>query len=266
MSHETLQPSEFRELCRRGEYTGPTSGCCADFAQANLVIVPTVVAEDFRRFCELNSKPCPLLEETPPGVPTTKRMAKGADLRTDLPRYRVFKEGELVAEPTDITDWWRDDLVGFLLGCSFTFEHALLNAGLPIRHLEEHRPDGSPKNVPMYQTNIPCRSAGVFACSMVVSMRPMTPEQADQATRVTFAYSAHHGAPVQIGDPKGIGIHDLDRPEWGDAVTLRGGEVPVFWACGVTSQAAVAGADLPFAITHAPGHMFITDRRHEEFA
>lgn len=255
---------ELRRRCREGAFLYPTCGEVPGFVQANVVILPREFAFDFLLFCQRNPKPCPLLEVTEPGDPEPRVMAAGADLRTDLPRYRVFERGQFVAEPTDIQDLWRNDFVSFLLGCSFTFESALLAAGLGVRHLEERGPDGLVKNVPMYRTNIACRAAGPFAGPLVVSMRPYRAEQVPLAIRITGRFPGVHGAPVHLGDPGAIGIADLDRPDWGDAVTLRPGELPVFWACGVTPQAALLNALPPIAITHAPGHMFVCDVRDDE--
>jgi uncharacterized protein YcsI (UPF0317 family) len=235
--------------------TGPTPGLALGFVQANLVIVPREFAFDFLLFCQRNPKPCPLLDVTEPGDPEPKAVAPGADLRTDLPAYRVWRDGILADEPTDIRSLWRDDFVSFVIGCSFTFESALLEARLPVRHLELG------VNVPMYNTSRPCRPAGRFAGPLVVSMRPMTPEQALSATRVCSRFPRAHGAPVHFGDPAAIGIANLDKPDYGDAVEVRPGEWPVFWACGVTPQAALMRAKLPLAITHKPGHMFLTDLR-----
>ncbi len=246
---------EVRQAARSGKLSGPTAGLAMGFVQANLVIVPRDLAFDFLLFCQRNPKPCPLLDVTEPGSPEPKLTAPGADLRTDLPKYRVYKKGELIDEPDDLAGHWRDDLVSFLIGCSFTFENALLQAGLPIRHVE------SGCNVPMYRTNIACRPAGAFYGPMVVSMRPMTPAQAIQATRVCSRFPRAHGTPVHFGDPAGIGIRDLCRPDFGDPVPIRTGEVPVFWACGVTPQAVAMEARPPFLITHKPGHMFVTDWR-----
>jgi len=247
--------SEVRRLARGGKLTGPTAGLALGFVQANLVVVPKDLAFDFLLFCQRNPKPCPLLDVTEPGNPEPRLVAPGADLRTDLPRYRVFQNGELVDEPTDLNPHWRDDLVGFLIGCSFTFERALLEAGLPVRHIE------TGVNVPMYRTNIPCRPAGVFHGPMVVSMRPMTPHQALQATRVCSRFSQAHGAPVHFGNPGAIGVSDMGRPDFGDPVPIHAGEVPVFWACGVTPQAVAMEVKPPLLMTHKPGHMFITDWR-----
>ena len=247
-----------RAACRRGELTGPTPGLAAGFVQANLVVLPRDWAFDFLLFCQRNPKPCPLLDVTDAGDPEPRSVAPGADLRTDLPAYRVWGNGELVEEPHSITRHWRDDLVSFLIGCSFTFENALLEAGLPVRHIA----DGG--NVPMYRTNIPCRGAGRFSGPMVVSMRPMTPAQAEQATEICRRLPRAHGAPVHVGDPAAIGVHDLGKPDYGAAVRIDPGELPVFWACGVTPQAVLAEARPPFAITHKPGHMFLTDWRDSD--
>jgi uncharacterized protein YcsI (UPF0317 family) len=250
--------SDVRTACRSGSLRTPTPGLAPGFVQANLVVLPKDWAFEFLLFCQRNPKPCPLLDVTEPGDPEPKAVAPGADLRTDLPAYRVWQNGELVAEPTDIRDHWRADLVAFLVGCSFTFEAALLEAGVPVRHIEQNR------NVPMYRTNIPCQPAGRFAGPMVVSMRPMVPADAIRATRICGKYPLAHGAPVHFGDPAAIGIADLATPDFGDPVEVRAGETPVFWACGVTPQAAVMHAKPPFAITHKPGHMFVTDLRDHD--
>ena len=242
-----------RAACRRNDLTGPTPGLAPGYVQANLVVLPREWAFDFLLFCQRNPKPCPLLDVTEPGDPEPRTVAPGADLRTDLPAYRIWRNGELVEEPTDVTRHWRDDLVAFLIGCSFTFETALLDAGVPVRHIEEG------VNVPMYRTNVACRPAGRFTGPMVVSMRPLTPAQAVRATQVCSRLPRAHGAPVHFGDPSAIGISAIDCPDFGDRVTIRTGEVPVFWACGVTPQAALMQAKPPFAITHKPGHMFLTD-------
>jgi uncharacterized protein YcsI (UPF0317 family) len=249
-----------RAACRAGTLTGPTPGLAMGYVQANLVIVPSEFADDFRLFCQRNPQPCPLLDETDPGDPEPKSIARGADLRTDLPAYRVWRDGQLTAEPTEIGSLWRDDLVAFIIGCSFTFENALLEAGLPVRHIEQGL------NVPMYVTNRHCHAAGRFCGSLVVSMRPMTPEQAVTASRICAQFPRAHGEPVQVGDPAGIGIADLSRPDFGDTVEIRAGEVPVFWACGVTPQSVLIHAKLPLAITHKPGHMFLTDLRDADLA
>jgi uncharacterized protein YcsI (UPF0317 family) len=250
---EHARPDALRAAIRRGAWTGPTAGLAPGAAQANLVVLPQSDALDFLRFCVHNPQPCPVLEVTEPGSPEPVHTAPGADLRTDLPRYRVYRAGELAGEPGDVIDHWREDLVAFLLGCSFTFERALLAEGLPVRHLEER------VNVPMYRTSIACRPSGRFSGPLVVSMRPMRPEQAIRATQVTARFVRAHGAPVHIGDPAAIGIAELERPDYGDPVTVHAGEVPVFWACGVTPQAAAETCRPELMITHAPGHMFVTD-------
>jgi uncharacterized protein YcsI (UPF0317 family) len=245
--------AEVRAACRSGAFTGPTPGLAMGFVQANLVILPRDWAWDFLLFCQRNPKPCPLLDVTEPGDPEPRFIAPGADLRTDLPAYRVWENGTLVEEPADITRFWRSDLVSFLVGCSFTFENALLASGVPVRHIEEGR------NVPMYRTNIACREAGRFRGPMVVSMRPLTPAHTVSATRICSRFPRAHGAPVHIGDSAAIGIQDVNRPDFGESVSIRAGETPVFWACGVTPQAALMEAKPPFAITHKPGHMFVSD-------
>jgi uncharacterized protein YcsI (UPF0317 family) len=244
---------DVRAACRAGALTGPTPGLAAGFVQANLVMLPADWAFDFLLFCRHNPRPCPLLDVTDPGDPVPREVAPTADLRTDLPKYRVWERGELVAEPTDVTSYWRDDLVSFLIGCSFTFENALLQAGVPVRHIEEG------VNVPMYRTNVACKPAGRFRGPMVVSMRPMTAPDYATAHAICAKMPLAHGAPLHHGDPAALGIADIARPNYGDPVTIRPGELPAFWACGVTPQAALAAAKPPFAITHAPGHMFLTD-------
>jgi uncharacterized protein YcsI (UPF0317 family) len=253
-------PTAVRAAIRAGDWTAPTAGLASGRVQANLVVLPERVAYDFLRFCVANPRPCPVLEVTEAGSPEPGQAAPGADLRTDVPRYRVFRDGELSDEVDDIRALWRDDLVAFLIGCSFTFERALLAAGLPVRHVEEG------VNVPMYRTSIECRPAGAFSGPMVVSMRPLAPAQALRAVQITSRYPTVHGAPVHLGDPEAIGIAALDSPDYGDPVTIHRGEVPVFWACGVTPQAAAAAARPELMITHAPGHMFVTDLLDEEQA
>jgi uncharacterized protein YcsI (UPF0317 family) len=253
-------PRELRLRMRQGEWQAPTSGLAPGFAQANLVVVPRTIAYDFLVFCQRNPKPCPLIDVTDPGSPEPAYAAPGADLRTDLPRYRVYRHGKVVAEETEITRYWRDDLVAFLLGCSFTFEAALLRAGIPVRHMEEGR------NVSMYVTGLTCRPAGALHGPMVVSMRPLPPTDVPRAVLITARYTQAHGAPVHVGDPHAIGVRDLNQPEFGDAPRILPGEVPVFWACGVTPQAVAMAAKVDLMITHAPGHMFITDLRDEDLA
>lgn len=250
--------SDVRERARSGDLTGPTPGLAMGYVQANLVVVPLDLAFDFLLFCHRNPKPCPLLDVTEPGSAEPRLVAPGADLRTDLPRYRVYKEGELVDEPRELGQWWQPDLVSFLLGCSFTFENALLEAGVPVRHLE------AGCNVPMYRTNIPCRPAGVFHGSLVVSMRPLMPAQVVQAVRVCERFPRAHGTPIHFGDPSAMGIRDLGQPDFGDPVEVRRGEQPVFWACGVTPQAVAMESRPPFLITHKPGHMFVTDLKDRD--
>lgn len=253
-------PHAVRLACRRGELAAQTSRLAGGFAQANLVVLCQADAAEFLLFCQRNPKPCPLLEVTDVGSPVPRRFAPDADLRTDLPRYRVWQAGKLVDEPTDVGRYWRDDFVSFLIGCSFTFETALRDAGVPVRHVEEGR------NVPMYRTNIPCAPAGRFRGELVVSMRPLTPPDAIRAVQITSRFPAVHGAPVHFGDAGRIGIADLSRPDFGEAVTIGDSEVPVFWACGVTPQVALMNGAPEIAITHSPGCMFVTDVRDEELA
>ncbi len=246
-------PREMRARIRRGEWTGPTAGCSDGYFQANLVVLPRGLAEDFLLFCERNPGPCPLLEATEPGDFEPRDVAPGADLRTDVPRYRIYRRGELEREVADLLPFWSEDLVGFLLGCSFTFDNLLVEAGIPVRHREEG------KNVSMYVTDRPTAPAGPFRGPLVVSMRPIPSDLVTRASELTARLPLAHGAPVHVGDPLAIGIADLARPDFGDAVLVGKDEVPVFWACGVTPQAVAMEAKPELMITHAPGHMFITD-------
>lgn len=250
-----LTPAQARAAIRRGEITGPTTGFCAGYAQGNLVVLPKALAWDFLLFCQRNPRACPLLEVADAGERSFDQFARGGDIASDIPRYRVYDHGELVEEPTDVARYFdaRQDLVSFLIGCSFSFETALLESGIPVRQIEEG------VNVPMYNTNIPCQPAGMFHGNMVVSMRPIPHHLVPAAVAVTAEMPRVHGAPVQIGFPGAIGICDLAHPDYGDPVTIREGEVPVFWPCGVTPQAAVMASKPDFCITHAPGHMLITD-------
>lgn len=253
-------PREVRQTIRAGRWAGPTAGMAPGFVQANLVILPQNWAFEFLLFCQRNPRPCPLLEVTEPGDPKPRELAKDSDLRTDLPLYRVYREGRLSEESTDITGLWREDLVSFLIGCSFTFESALLEEGIPVRHVEMG------VNVPMYITTVPCRRAGRLRGPMVMSMRPIPAAMVARAVTATALFPAVHGAPLHIGEPEAIGIGDLSRPDYGDPVEIREGEVPVFWGCGVTPQAILMASQPPFAITHAPGHMFVSDKRNGEYA
>ena len=243
-------PHEARALFRAG-VSEPTSGWSAGYAQANLLVLPKADAFDFLLFAQRNPKPCPLLDVLDAGE--TRGAILDGDIRTDIGAYRVYRNGELDAEVTDVTDIWRDDLVSFLIGCSFTFEHPMAAAGIPIRHAEAGR------NVPMYKTSIRCRPAGKFSGPMVVSMRPIPASQVADAVRVSSRYPAVHGAPVHVGDPAAIGITDLSVPDFGGVPDMREGDIPVFWACGVTPQAMVMESQPELAITHAPGYMLISD-------
>lgn len=252
-----ISPQDLRSLIRSRQWTTPTSGSASGYLQANLVMLPAEEAFNFLLFCVRNPKPCPILDVLEPGQ-VEPIIAPGADLRTDLPRYKVFENSEFKTDVEDVSDYFADDMVSFLLGCSFSFENAMLAAGLPIRNMAEN------KNVSMYTTNRECVPAGPFSARLVVTMRPMTPQQAIRAVQVTTRFHLTHGAPVHLGDPTEIGISDLGRPDFGDAVTVRAGELPVFWACGVTSQLAATSAPLSRVITHAPGHMFVSDLKDED--
>ncbi len=249
-----------RLAIRRGQHSGPTSGLAPGFVQANLAILPQSDAEDFLRFCERNPKPCPLLAVSAPGDWRAPALGEDLDLRTDAPRYRVWHDGVLLDEPRDLIGWWRDDLVTFAIGCSFSFEQALSEGGIELRHITCRR------TVPMYRTAIATVPAGPFHGPLVVSMRPLKPAAAIRAIEITSRFPSVHGAPVHIGKPELIGIADLAAPDYGDAVPIHDDELPVFWACGVTPQAVIAAARPAFCITHYPGAMLVTDRRNSEFA
>lgn len=249
-------PDQARRGFRAGVAT-PTAGYCAGYAQANLIAVPRDLAGDVALFAARNPKPCPVLDVGEPGQVSTALFP--GDLRTDLPRYAVYERGELVATPTDVSDLWRPDLVAFLIGCSFTFESALLAEGIEVRH------QSLGCNVPMYRTSRPTIAAGDVAGPLVVSMRPVAVDQVGRVEQITGRYPAVHGAPVHIGDPAALGIADLDSPDYGDPVPLHPGELPVFWACGVTPQLAVAHARPDLAIGHAPGCMAITDAKDVDY-
>jgi len=255
-----LNPKEIRALIRKGKWDQPTAGLAMGYAQANLVILPQKYAFDFLLFCQRNPKPCPLLEVLEPGRFRTEFLSPDADIRTDIPRYHIYRKGKLEATVKEIKRLWKQDFVTFLLGCSFSFEEALLRSKIPVRHIEEN------KNVPMFITNIPCKPAGSFHGPLVVTMRPLPPDRVVRAVQITSRYTSVHGAPIHMGDPSEIGIKDLKKPDFGDPVTIRKGEIPVFWACGVTPQAVVMRAKPDLCITHAPGHMFISDVLNEELA
>ncbi|MDC7220281.1 MAG: putative hydro-lyase [Spirochaetales bacterium] len=245
---------DVRDDCRDSSWTAPTAGLGKGYVQANLAILPYDWAQDFLLFAQRNPKPCPILEVGEKGSPLTKIIADDADICRDLPRYRVYKNGELTEERTDISELWQDDFVYFLIGCSFTFEQALLAEDIDVRHITEG------VNVPMYRTNLMCRDAGRFQnVPMVVSMRPFAPKDAIRAIEITRDYPSVHGSPVHLGDPSLIGIKDLASPDFGDPVTVGKDETPLFWACGVTPQSAAMVAKPPIMITHAPGHMFVGD-------
>lgn len=249
----TTSPAELRLAARRGEWHGTTAGHCAAYQQANLVVVPNEAAAEFAAFCTRNPTPCPLIEIAPPGDPVPARSAPESDLRTDLPGYRVYRRGQLTEQRDDIRDLWRYDLVAFLLGCSFTFEHALAEAGVPLRNVEHNT------TVPMFVSNLACARAGRFHGPMVVTMRPIAATQVELVRALSAHYPHAHGAPVHVGDPRAIGIARLDRPDYGDPVPIYANEVAVFWGCGVTPQAVAQRACVELMITHEPGQMFVTD-------
>lgn len=253
-------PSYQARLAYRAGRVDSTAGVAPGFVQGNLAILPEKYAADFHRFCQLNPKPCPIIGISDVGNPKIPSLGLDLDIRTDAPTYRVWRDGEVIEESTDIMAHWRDDLVAFVIGCSFSFEEALLADDIPIRHIEEK------VRVPMYRTNVPCAPAGPFAGPLVVSMRPLKPKDAIRAVQITSRFPSVHGAPVHIGLPQSIGIADIAKPDYGDAVTIKPDELPVFWACGVTPQAVIAAAKVPFAMTHAPGLMLVTDLKNKHLA
>ena len=249
-----------RLAVRSGQHRGQTAGLARGYVQGNLAILPQALAADFLQFCRLNPKPCPLIGTSQPGDPRVPELGQDLDIRTDLPRYRVWRNGELVAEPEDITEFWRDDLVSFVIGCSFSFEEALMAEDIELRHITRGC------NVPMYRTSIETKAAGPFHGPLVVSMRPLKPADAIRAVQITTRFPSVHGAPVHIGKPELIGIKDVMKPDYGDAVEVKADELPVFWACGVTPQSVIATVKPEFCITHYPGSMLVTDRKNTEFA
>jgi uncharacterized protein YcsI (UPF0317 family) len=260
MAFDRADPRAVRFAARSGAFAGVTAGLAPGHVQGNVCILPRAFADDFRAYCGRNPKPCPLIGVSEPGDPRLPELGRDLDIRSDVPRYRVFRDGELKDEVTDVRDLWTKDMVAFVIGCSFSFEEALIEAGVPLRYVAEG------KNVAMYLTNIETEPAGPFRGPMAVSMRPLTPENAQRAVRITSRFPRAHGAPVHIGKPELIGIADLDRPFAGDRIDVRPDELPVFWACGITPQAAVLRAKPPICITHAPGHMLVTDRKNSDWA
>jgi uncharacterized protein YcsI (UPF0317 family) len=253
-------PELVRRIVRAGGWSEHTSGLVPDRVQGNVVILPSAYAADFLRYCQRNPRPCPLIAVSEPGDYRLPALGADVDIRTDVPRYRVFRSGKLVAEPTQITDLWRDDLVAFVLGCSFSFEQALLSSGVRLRHVER----GS--NVAMYRTNLETIPAGPFRGPLVVSMRPLRAAEAIRAVQITSRFGAVHGAPIHLGDPSLIGIRDIEHPDYGDAIEVLPDELPVFWACGVTPQSAIEHARPELCITHAPGKMLVTDLENAALA
>lgn len=250
-----------RAQCRAGDFSAQTSGLAPGYVQANIVILPSSAAPYFQTFCQRNPRPCPLLAMSPePGESTLPDVGEDIDIRTDLPRYRVWRDGVLAEQVTDISELWQPDWTAFALGCSFSFEEALMDAGIEIRNITEG------VNVPMYKTHLPCVAAGPFAGEMVVSMRPMSASDAIRAIQICSRFPSVHGAPVHLGDPAQIGIADLNKPDFGTAVSVKSTEIPLFWACGVTPQVALQAAKLPLAVTHEPGHMLVTDLKNTDLA
>ncbi len=244
---------EVRRLVRAGEFTGQTAGQAPDHLQGNVVILPRTYASDFLQYCLNNPKPCPLIGLSKPGDPAVPALGPDIDIRFDVPRYRVYRDGALADETTSVEALWREDLVTFVLGCSFTFEDALIRAGYGVRHID------AGQNVPMFRSGIETLAGGIFKGPLVVTMRPYPEDRIPDVFDICARYPQAHGTPVHWGDPAAIGIADLDAPDYGDPVEMRDNEIPVFWACGVTPQAAIEAARPSLTITHAPGHMLVTD-------
>lgn len=250
---QTSQIAEVRAAIRSGRYRSHTAGLGAGLLQANVVILPQAYALDFMRFCQRNPKPCPLVGVSDTGDPMLRTLGADIDIRSDVPAYNVYRDGTLDGSVTDLAVLWTADMVAFALGCSFTFEHALIRAGISLWHVEHDL------TVPMFRTSVDCVAAGVFTSKMVVSMRAVDAARVEDAREISRRFPLAHGAPVHWGDPAEIGIADTSAPDWGDPVPVGAAHVPMFWACGVTPQAAIAAAAPPICITHKPGHMLITD-------
>lgn len=254
------KPSKVRQQIREGKLKGPTAGLCRGYAQGNLVVLPKSLAYDFLLFTHRNPKPCPVLEVTDVGQKEASVIARGSDITTDIPKYRIYRKGKLEGEYDNIQQFWREDFVSFILGCSFTFESALIEEGISVRHIENS------SNVPMFITNIQCKTAGIFSGPTVVSMRPIHVDRLVKTIQITSRYPRVHGAPLHVGNPKLIGIKDIYSPDFGDPVEIKENEIPVFWACGVTPQAVAMNVKPEIMITHAPGHMFISDIKNNQLA
>jgi uncharacterized protein YcsI (UPF0317 family) len=253
-------PALLRQAIRANEFNGQTAGQAPGFMQANLAILPREYAADFLRFCQLNPKPCPIVGMSEPGNPHIPALGEDLDIRTDVSQYCLWEHGEYKGDLNDLKSVWREDFVTFAIGCSFSFEEALIDDGIALRHIAEG------KNVSMWRTNIQTAPAGPFSGPLVVSMRPMSPADAIRAIQITSRFPNVHGAPVHFGDPAAIGIADITRPDFGDPCEINAGEVPVFWACGVTPQSAIRAAKPPISITHKPGCMLVTDVKNSRLA
>lgn len=260
MTQQFDTPQALRRAIRNNQFTGQTAGQCRGYTQGNLAVLPAAYADDFRRFCELNPKPCPIIGVSEAGSPLVPKLGVDLDIRTDISQYCLWENGEYLRDVADLNQLWRDDWVAFVIGCSFSFEEALMQKGIRLRHIEQG------KNVAMWRTNIATAEAGPFGGPMVVSMRPLKLEDVERAVEITGRFPDVHGAPVHVGTPEKIGITDITRPDFGDAVEIKPGEVPVFWACGVTPQSAIHAAKPPVSITHKPGCMLVTDIRNAELA
>ena len=248
-----MDTSAQRRLIRSGSYTGHTAGLAKGNLQCNLAILPGEFADDFHTYCKLNPKACPLAGVSRPGEVSIPRLGADVDIRTDAARYNVYRYGVLEDQVSDLHSLWSDDLVAFAIGCSFTFEDALRKAGIGMRHIDMN------VTVPMFRSSIETVPSGPFAGEMVVSMRPIPTTRIDEVFKICGNYPLAHGAPVHVGDPREIGISEIGAPDWGEPVPVHAGEVPVFWACGVTPQAAIMRSRPPLSITHSPGAMLIAD-------
>ncbi len=244
---------DVRLAIREGRMRGSTSGFAPGYVQTNLAIIPSLWAYDFLKFCQRNPRPCPLLGIGEVGDPALPELGKDIDIRRDLPGYRIWREGRHSEDVEDLASLWQEDWVSFAIGCSFSFEELLISRGIGVRNIEQG------VNVSMFVTKMQTVPSGPFGGPVVVSMRPMQPADAIRAVQLTGRMPLAHGAPLHIGDPARLGIRDLSKPDFGDPVEFRDGEIPVFWACGVTPQAAIRRAELPLCVTHVPGQMLVTD-------
>jgi len=252
--------NSIRTSIRNSEYLGCTSGLAPNLVQGNLVIMEESYANEFIQYCRQNPKPCPVIGVSKAGDVSIPELCDDLDIRVDVPEYCIFQNGELKGSVPHIKGYWNENMVSIVLGCSFSFEDALIQAGLNVRNIDMG------VNVSMFETNVATQATENFSGNMVVSMRPYKQSQIEQVVETTEPFTMAHGAPVHIGNPEGIGVTELNNPQYGSPVTIKEDEIPVFWGCGVTTQKAIEQAQLPLVITHAPGKMLITDRTYSELS